>query len=173
MSVSMSKVVALVTAYNPEQSAVENVKKISRQVDLVVVLDNSQETHHQMFSSIENMEYFGGKGNRGLSAAFNDYLRHCSLTDEDFVIFFDQDSSLADDHISKLVQEYKRIESVYPSIGCLGPCYYNQSTESIVKPEGSVENMPHAYRVDRIITSSMIVRFKNLRSVSFWNEKSS
>ena len=101
-------IVAIITIYNPNENVVNNALTISDQVDELYLCDNSPEPHKDMFNQINNATYCFMGANLALSGAFNYVLKNNSIgwTDDDFVIFFDQDSYIEAGHINALISEY-------------------------------------------------------------------
>ena len=157
---------AIITAYHPSASAGLNAEAIAKQVDEVIVCDNSPQSNAALFEKVHYV-WFGE--NRGLSGAFNAVLKDPNIPwrDENMVIFFDQDSSVQEGHIANLVAEFKRIKG----IGCLGPVYFNTSSGLVERPKSRTPVTKDSYAVAGLITSSMLTTYGNLRKVGFWNEE--
>ena len=169
----MCKTVAIVTTYFPKDEVVQNIRKISAQVDVVFICDNSPDDNYDLFQEISNVKYLANRENLGLSRAFNKALKgndYISLNSDDFVIFFDQDSQIEKGHVLTLKDEYKEVEIKHPDLGCLGPVFCNINTGRKELPKSKTKLSETTYQVGTIITSSMLTRYKNLRLVNFWNE---
>ena len=168
----MSKIYALVTLYNPGDSEVANCRALARQVDAVVLCDNSNETHEVLFRNEKNVIYTTQKKNLGLGGAFNNVLKDSAYAwkDDDVIVFFDQDSKINDGYIELLYAEYCAIEREMPNLGCLGPVFFNTSNGRIERPHRKKNITEDTYSVSNIITSSLMTRYKNLKRVDFWNE---
>ena len=164
---------ALVTIYSPNKDVIENIKILSSQVDIVYLCDNSSSQNMPMFEEIKNCTYVFNGANLGLSQAFNRILKNekYRFSDDDFIIFFDQDSRISDSYIEELMAEYKTIEKQGIPIGCLGPVYYDSGSGKIEIPIKKKYISAHSFQVKSIITSSMLCRYKNLKFVNFWTEQ--
>lgn len=167
----MNKIYAFVTTYYPDKIVEKNIKKIAEQVYKTVVCDNSP--HNNLFIDQENIIYITNQKNLGLSKAFNKALEYIGteISKDDFVIFFDQDSAISAGYIQKLCNEYEKIENINPNIGCLGPVFFNTSNQKLESPKIKTKITDNSYVVKNIITSSMIMKYKNLKKTNFWNEK--
>lgn len=168
----MSKTVAIVSIYYPDRVNVQNVKLIAGQVDRVIVCDNSEQNNENLFCDISNLFYEGFNKNNGLSIAFNLILRDLKFKwdDNDFIIFFDQDSVLPDGHIKSLIDEYKSAEKLGLKIGCIGPVYYNTSNAREEIPRMKTWVSDSMMQVKSIITTSLLTKYINIKSIDFWNE---
>lgn len=169
----MGKVYSLITLYNPDESVVKKSKQIAAQVEKVFFCDNSNKNNSALFRSIENAAYMANMKNLGLSGAFNKILRDSRLVwqDDDIIIFFDQDSEITEGYIDKLICGFKLTEKKYKNLGCYGPVFFNTSNGTVEIPKIKKELLKGVYKVKNIITSSMVVRYKNLERIGFWNEK--
>ncbi len=164
---------ALITVYFPTDLVRDNIRKISEQVDVVYICDNSPESHENLFIDLPdniNYEWFGK--NLGLSLAFNSILKKQELfCDEDYVIFFDQDSSISDGHITALVKEYEKLEAKGFNLGCLAPFFFNTSNNTIESPRMKTPISENSFTVSSAITSSMLCKFKTIKDIGFWNDR--
>ena len=167
----MSGVISIVTWYNPAEENVSNAKLIALQSDSMIICDNSTQDNFSYTQGIKNCRYFANGENLGLSKAFNRVLQDPSLNwqDDDFIIFFDQDSKIPPFHIEKLMQEYEVISKDEP-IGCIGPVYFdvNEGKEQIPRMRECINNK--TFKCAGIITTSMLCKYKTLRMVGYWNE---
>jgi len=169
----MSKTHALVTLYNPSEKEFNNCRILSQQVDTVILCDNSQESHETVFQNEKNIIYITKNENLGLGAAFNVALKNDTYgwKDDDLIIFFDQDSQIGEDYIQALQDEYRKIETLIPNLGCLGPVFYNTSNGRTERPRQKKNISDETYEVSNTITSSLMMRYGNLKRIDFWNEK--
>ena len=91
--------------------------------------------------------------------------------DEDFVIFFDQDSSIKQGHISKLILEYNNLSENGYNVGSIGPLYYDRNVQIVRIPRRKIQINENSYIVPTNITSSLLCKYGILKDVDFWNEK--
>lgn len=169
----MSETHALVTLYNPSEKEFNNCRILSQQVDTVILCDNSQESHETVFQNEKNIIYITKNENLGLGAAFNVALKNDThgWKDDDLIIFFDQDSQIGEGYIQALQDEYRKIETLIPNLGCLGPVFYNTSNGRTERPRQKKNITDETYEVSNTITSSLMMRYGNLKRIDFWNEK--
>lgn len=163
---------AIITLYNPQKKNIENVLELAKQVDQVLVCDNSKMSNKTYFN-YSNIHYYSLKKNLGLSMAFNRVLKNKDIqwNDEDYIFFFDQDSTISKNHIKNMIDEYDSLLSSGYKIGCLGPIYFNNSSNTIEIPKLKISLNKYSYSVKSIITSSMLTTYKNLKEIDFWNEE--
>lgn len=169
----MVKIVALVTVYNPDKNVVENLQILSRQVEQVILCDNSMNDNAQMLGGVTKSIYTTQHKNLGLTGAFNSILKDPAYgwKDDDLIIFFDQDSQIGEGYIQALQDEYRKIETLIPNLGYLGPVFYNTSNGRTERPRQKKNITDETYEVSNTITSSLMMRYGNLKRIDFWNEK--
>lgn len=163
---------ALVTVFHFDESNVENIRKISEQVNAVFVCDNSSQNSSDIFKTISNCCYINMGGNKGLSQAFNLVLKDNNRlwNDDDFIIFFDQDSTIENNHVEMLIQEFLNLKKCGKRVGCIGPQYYNKSSKKIEVPKIRKKISEKTYQVQSIIASSMLCQYRTLAKIGFWND---
>lgn len=168
----MSRIIALVTLYNPKKNEIKNCEILSKQVDKLILCDNSEESHEEFFERDGNIIYTSQYKNQGISGAFNSVLKQPKFEwqNDDVIIFFDQDSRIDDNYINILYKEFCHIEKVIPNMGCLGPVFYNTSSEKVEEPKLRKKFSKDTFCVNNIITSSLMTRYSNLERIGFWNE---
>lgn len=165
---------AFVSLFNPSVKNIENICSVAKQVDRVFVCDNSSIDNTKMFEGCpETVIYFPNHKNLGLSKAFNKVLKadsYWNTEEENWIIFFDQDSIIKEGHIEKLIKEFRNIKKKGIAVGCLGPVYYDTSSRKVEIPKVRHQISRYSYIVSSIITSSMLTTYETLREINFWNE---
>ena len=164
-------VYALITLYNPDLNVYRNIIQISKQVDHVYLCDNSSERNVWNFES-NNITYLYNKGeNLGISLAYNKILTDevkYSFRMEDYILFFDQDTYVPNDHVNKLVCEYENI-CQNRKVGCLGPVFINEVTGQKELPRIKKYINDNTFLTKSVITSSMLTKYKVLKEIDFFN----
>lgn len=168
----MSRVISLITWYNPSKSSFDNMLRIVSQSDMVFICDNSADSHKYAISGIEKCCYIHHGENMGISLAFNTVLKDSCYgwQPDDFIIFFDQDSVIDKLHIQKLVQEYINISKQGISVGCIGPIYYDINEKKNKIPKNRKYINENSFICANIITSSMLCRYDTIEKIGFFNE---
>lgn len=169
-------IVALVSVYHPTDAMVSKIAAIAAQTDRTYICDNSSVSHDRLFAPLigEGRAVYVWFGeNLGLSRGFNRILKNGddSWNPEDYVLFFDQDSSVAPGHVEELVSCFAQLKHQNYPVGCIGPAYYNTSSGRVEIPRSKKEISHGIYAVSSIITSSMLTTYDVLEQVGFWNER--
>ena len=167
---------ALISVYHPSESAKQNIVAIASQVDQVYVCDNTPAPDRQLcaeLNTLDHVQYICFGQNLGLSRAFNQILKDPQIPwkGDDYVIFFDQDSLIAEHHIERMISIYESVRQNGHPIGCLGPVYYNTSSGMIEIPKSKKSLQDSTYCVSSLITSSLMSTYSALRDIGFWNER--
>ena len=169
----MARAIALMTLFNPQKNILKNIEGISSQVERIFLCDNSNCDNEEIFSAIGNATYVSTRKNLGISTAFNNVLRDKTFEwkNDDFIIFFDQDSKIKDGHVQKLEKEFSYLLEKGINVGCLGPVYFNRSNGSVELARCKKKVAENAYSVDSIITSSMLTTYGRLEKIDFFNDE--
>lgn len=165
-------ITALITLYNPNQQVASNIRTIITQVDRVILCDNSSKRFESDILKLSNVIYLYFGRNLALSGAFNQALMNSSFgwSDDEYILFFDQDSYVEKGHVEGLINEYNSLREKY-NIGCIGPLYYDRNADIIRIPKVKTQVNSNSYIVDSNITSSLLCQYGNLKKIGFWNEE--
>ena len=139
------------------------------------ICDNSPEKNSKIFEFAEfkgQIEYIWFGENLGLSQAFNSVLTADNgWNDDDYILFFDQDSHINEGHIESLISEFEMLLKGGFDVGCLGPVFFNTSNNTVEVPKIKTPLTEHSFKVSSVITSSMLCRYKDIKNIGFWNDK--
>lgn len=161
--------IALVTLYFPDDKVKGNIIQLSKYVDNVVLLDNTPNVENfSLFSEIKNTEYIAYKKNLGLSLAFNHYLK--TLTENCYIIFFDQDSFCPEGLVKQLKNDYQICCGKLNKKGIIGPAYFEENAGHLMVPNQKEEVSAGLYEVKSIITSGMFTELDVIKESGFWND---
>ncbi len=167
----MNRIIGLVTVYYPNKQEIEELQNIAKQVDLLLICNNTPD--EKIDVTFEKCQVLNFGENLGLSAAFNRAIAEASIKwkKDDYLIFFDQDSKIADEYIRTLLDEYEGIKKKCSNLALLGPVYRDVKNDTINLPNDrkTIEGTK-GYTVQSIITSSMITQYGILEKENFWNE---
>ena len=166
-------IIAIMTVYHPTPIHVRNARRIMEQVDWLFVFDNSPSDPAVLFADLERCSYFCHKENIGLSRAFNYVLKTFSkyIADDTAVLFFDQDTVIPENNISKLHGVFNELRKIGEPVGAIGPVYIDASDGKARFPKHGKWITKESMRVRTLITSSMLCQYGTLKEIGFWNEK--
>lgn len=167
----LENVCGLVTLFFPDLSVAVNMLKLQKQVSFIVLIDNTPNADNaELFKDLTNFLYIRNNVNLGLSAAFNKALNIEQVQNFDFIIFFDQDSSVQDNLVHTLLRDYDNLVKKSLKVGCIGPAYFELNANKLMLPRSKKLLCDGVYSVKSIITSSMLVKYSDIKQIGFWNE---
>lgn len=113
------KVLACVVTYDPDQGFKNRIKRIKRQVDKVLVVNNfdGRDMSSDSYELLEN----GNIG--GIAGALNKALDYALENDYGYLCLFDHDSDVPDGLVAALVKEAYQGQATI-----VGPIYINSAT---------------------------------------------
>jgi len=162
--ISKNKIFVFITLYNTYSFPL----CYQRQADIIYLLDNGKCVINKS-ELPDNYVYIKNETNLGLSSAFNKIIKTIELHDDDFLLFFDQDSIIPDGFVKNLIQSYEKYEHSH-NIGLIGANYKDENTGKVAFRHTKKKISEQVYSVPSLITSSMLTRYKYIKEVGFWNE---
>ena len=167
----LENVCGLVTLFSPDSSVAVNMLKLQKQVSFIVSIDNTPNADNaELFKDLTNFLYIRNNVNLGLPAAFNKALNIEQVQNFDFIIFFDQDSLVRDNLVNTLLRDYDNLVKKNLKVGCIGPGYFELNANKLMLPRSKKLLCDGVYSVKSIITSSMLVKYSDIKCIGFWNE---
>lgn len=176
-------VLAVIVSYNPEIILLKKlVSQLCDQLCKVVIIDNGSINSDDLKSlNLEyNVDIIFLKENLGIALAQNIGLRKAINSNFDYVIIFDQDSSINKTFISDLICTYTNLSVLDPNIATVGPTFIDTKTKKKslgVKYKGLsfFSVLPKfgelATKSDYIISSGSLINPKTLSHIGLMDEK--
>lgn len=170
------KIFALIVTFNPDiDSFGKNLAAITRQVDKVIIVDNSNDSLSQngLRDYLENKDdviLIQPKENLGIAYAQNIGFMHAIKNNADYVVTFDQDSSVEDGLIETLYEEYKHVkEQNNIKIACIGPSVINERNNTRYEKyfRNSVKINDSVFSVKSIISSGTLYDVDVFSAIGF------
>ncbi|GGF00157.1 dTDP-rhamnosyl transferase RfbF [Pseudoalteromonas gelatinilytica] len=150
---------SVIPIYNPDFSHVKTmVEEIEKAGIVPILFDNTPGGFS--FPEGKNKvqcKVLGDNSNQGLSVAFNLTLEYVREIDKEFegIIFFDQDSSVVAESLTRLVQDYKLLSDSGYKVGVLGAQATDGSgTEYQTHPAESITPLPENFYSTWFVISS-------------------
>ena len=173
---SSLKIFAVIVTYNPNiDSFIRNLSAILGQVDTIIIVDNSNEENCQVslknhVDNINNVILIQPNENLGIAYAQNIGFMQALKSNADFVITFDQDSSVDSDLIDGLYSEYINIKNNYNyKIACIGPSVINERNNARYEKyfKNSTQLNESVYSVKSIISSGSLYSMDVFSAIGF------
>lgn len=95
------QVAAIVTTFAPDDSLAGNLARVSRQVGLVVLVDDTGAEHEQRDYPIENLVVLRNPVNVGIARSLNLGIEHAAGLGFGWVLTLDDDTVVCDDYVSQ------------------------------------------------------------------------
>lgn len=180
----MNKLIsAIVVIYNPNFDQVEYfLKSILKQIDLLVLVDNSNTDSHlyQLHSFLmknKKIKYINMNGNKGLASAQNKGFEYLRKEKINTVFLFDQDSFVEENYCNSMIKLYSTIKDKTERILVLGPKFIDLKNNTVfnygnlkwIRTKPVNFSMEYA-EVDMVIASGSLIDIENLFKVGLMRE---
>ncbi len=171
----------VVISFNPE---IENLKNLVNQLLIyknisVYVVDNASSFNVDVGIQDERLKLIKLKENTGIAKAQNVGIDYAEKNNAEYIVFFDQDSTIPDNFINDLMFDYKQLEIQGLKIGAIGPRFmderFNFFYPSINYNNGKreridTENINKPTKSTLLISSGSLVSTSTLLNVGLMRE---
>lgn len=127
------RVVAVIAAFQPTLDLVVHCARLAPQVSRVLVVDDGSDSSADACLralSANNIEVHRLEDNLGIGAAINYGIQLAREFSPEFVVTFDQDSSIPEGFIEALVDTFDKVRKTGVQVGMVAPEYYSQTPQS-------------------------------------------
>ncbi|WP_116186102.1 rhamnosyltransferase [Pectobacterium aquaticum] len=123
-------ITGVIVTYNPEVDIFSQaIKTISNQLNQLVIMDNNSINIleiEEIVKNVKNVELLKLEKNIGLAAAQNVAIKYNKNNyDNNYVIFFDQDSVISDSFISELIDAENKLTLEGEKVAAVGPSFFD------------------------------------------------
>ena len=117
---------AVIITFNPVIANVTNLVKtlLSQNVKVVIVDNNSK--NRSEFDSFISTHIIFLEDNLGIAKAQNVGIDYAKNDNAEYIVFFDQDSTICDNFISDLMFDYRELENNGVKVGSIGPRFMDE-----------------------------------------------
>jgi rhamnosyltransferase len=161
------RVAGVVLAYHPDPDIVDNVRALLAQVDELFIVNNSPDESSREtlapVSSDARVTVLDQSGNVGVAAGFNAGMRAAMGRGADFVWIFDQDSTVTEGALGKLLAAYA---AAGESAGIIAPALRSHATGVVYRRETGEA----AREVDVLISSGSLFSRRLLETIGLHDE---
>lgn len=164
------KLLSVIILYHPNITAVQQlITELHAQGSDVVIVDNSPTSHQNALNSILTAqdEYHHFPQNIGLGAGHNIAIKRAFSENYEFLLIFDQDSSIPPGFINALLTTFKQV-SAHDKVAAVGPSYTDQRFKNTHRENIHVVSTPTAKRM--IISSGSLFSVTALKDVGLMDE---
>jgi rhamnosyltransferase len=149
-------ILGVIVTYNPDLNTLfDNVSRISSQVDKLVIFDNASINKDEMKGNekLNSADFMFSATNVGLGAAYNRVIE-MYRNNYDFLITFDQDTTIGPDLVSNLLTLFDD-----PNVAIVGPNFDSRQRNELAVSEVTV-----------LIQSSAVFRMKIFEEIGGFEE---
>ena len=170
---------AVIITFNPVIANVTNLVKtlLSQNVKVVIVDNNSK--NRSEFDSFISTHIIFLEDNLGIAKAQNVGIDYAKNDNAEYIVFFDQDSTICDNFISDLMFDYRELENNGVQVGSIGSRFMDERFSffypSINYNNGKrervdTENIIEPTKSTLLISSGSLVSISTLLSVGLMRE---
>lgn len=174
------KIYAVIITFNPN---VDNVFKLVESLLLqsvnVVVVDNNSNNKSDL-NSLMLAHTIMLDDNLGIAKAQNIGIDYAEKNNAEYIVFFDQDSSIPDNYINNLMFDYKQLKIQGLKIGAIGPRFIDDRhdfyyktislSKSGFRKKMDVSNITQPIHSSLLISSGSLISVETLKNVGLMRE---
>ena len=162
-----NKICGVVVLYNPILDVIDNIRSYVDQIELLFVVDNSDEKIDQKIldevNRMNNTVYISNGGNIGIAAALNIGVKKGIEKDFNYILTMDQDSNAPADMIKNMFFIVEKNGYKHKEIGIITPFFLDKSKQQI--PFHDIDEC------SEVITSGNLLNLESIQEVGgFWEE---
>ncbi len=163
---------AVMVTYHPDSAVFENIVKLAEQVSELVIVDNGSDQDFwerlaEQYPDIKFSKITNPK-NLGIATAFNLGARALLASKCDFVMTFDQDSTLPANYVDQMLEMYFEAKKVFGEIGVFGT-YYRDENSGIVFPNHFKSNSDFVM-LESTISSGNLIPAATFLKIGFFRD---
>jgi rhamnosyltransferase len=166
---------AVIVTFHPDSTINENIQALHKQTDEIIIIDNGSgkecKNILQKLSQQIGVTIIYNNENLGIAAALNIGIQKAKAHNHEWVITFDQDSTVT----PRMIEAMLKVYETYPEkekVASLSPRYMNRNTGVIWMSQLSRKfdnSLPYSL-VDVVITSGNLVKLSVFDQVGYFNE---
>lgn len=156
-SQKFNKIIAVVIWYNPTNIEANKVKLYMKDVDSIIVVDNSKNDNIALINGINNIYYLPQKDNLGIAKALNIGCEKAKELGADWVLTMDQDSTWNQHSVT----DYIKMAANYPKFDKV----------AIFSPFHDCDGHPQTHKTKGIYENKKVIMCSgNLLRISAWQQ---
>ena len=175
------KIFAIVITFNPSVNVINLINALKFQNVTPIVVDNGSKNFD--FSSIEGddqIHLISLNENLGVATAQNKGIQRAQELGAEYILFFDQDSTIPNNFVQDMMDDYQLISNQNIKVGALGPRFIDErynfyyKTISISKhglrTKHDVSNINEPFNSTLLISSGSLVSVETLKEVGLMRD---
>lgn len=127
-----SRVVAVISAYNPPRDLIQNCKQLQPQVREVIVVDDGSIDANWILNELETagVKVVRIGENLGIGHAMNVGFEIAQEFAPEFIVTFDQDSAVPQDFVEALIREHDRLSEGGLKLAMVAPEFFSTTRQT-------------------------------------------
>ncbi|MBR7718233.1 glycosyltransferase family 2 protein [Acinetobacter nosocomialis] len=176
------RIKAIIVTFNPKANVVNLINNLKRQNVTPIIVDNGSINFD--FKIIENdLDCYLIRlyENFGIATAQNKGIEKALELGTDYILFFDQDSTISDNFVNDILNDYSFLSRKNITIGALGPRFIDERNKFYYKSIGiskyglrtkyDVSNISEPFHSYLLISSGSLVSVDTLKNVGLMRDK--
>jgi rhamnosyltransferase len=171
-------VLAVIVTFNPKpEQLLGLIQAIEKSVNRILIIDNCSQTPLPTLIHSQKIDLIFNENNMGVGHAYNQAIARALNYEEEFIIFFDQDSEPDVYLIKHILGVYMEQITNGNKVAAIGPSYYenNSGHASVFKKRGwvrmvTIETNNTVIEVDHLISSGTMIYLNALKEIGIFEE---
>lgn len=162
-------ILAIIITYHPDSKVLNNLYVLERQIKNILVVDNGS-PDNEILEIESTFKVIKNNKNLGIAKALNIGIQYALENNFDWVITFDQDSTVSDNMIETMLNAYNNLDETYKQkVMSLVPIAIERKfvKETIISDVKNIETQELLVE----ITSGNLVKTEAFRKIGFFDEK--
>ncbi|UVA99434.1 glycosyltransferase family 2 protein [Acinetobacter lwoffii] len=172
---------SVIITFNPNINVINLINALNFQNVTPIIVDNGSKNFD--FSSVDDIQshLIRLKDNLGIATAQNRGIERAIELGADYIIFFDQDSTIPDNFVQDMIDDYQFISKQNIKIGALGPRFIDErynfyyKTISIskhgLKTKHDVSEIKVPFNSTLLISSGSFICVETLKQVGLMRDE--
>jgi len=162
-------VCAVVVTFHPQPPVLENLRRLTAQAGLVVVVDNGSPPDSMSVLNqaklLPNVCLLCNQSNLGIAAALNRGVKHAMASGYDWIATFDQDSTAEENLFEQLWEVYLQVQE-HDTVCLLSPVHQPFGNEL----GNGMKSAPEFVEITTAISSGSLIKSSVFSEVGFYDE---
>lgn len=175
------KIIAIIVTYNPSSNLLNLINSLRHQKVTPIIVDNGSKRFDFTTAEEDNQNYLIRLAdNLGIATAQNKGIERALELGAEYILFFDQDSTIPNNFVQDMMDDYQLISNQNIKVGALGPRFIDErynfyyKTISISKhglrTKHDVSNINEPFNSTLLISSGSLVSVETLKEVGLMRD---
>jgi rhamnosyltransferase len=169
---------AVIVTFNPNVSQLKKLIDTLSEIGVhICLVDNFSNGYKSSDLSNSGFHSINLKRNEGIALAQNIGIKHAIESKADYILFFDQDSSISNDYVEKIYTDYNALKMQSIKVGAIGPRFVDERFGFFYKTVNmdkngfreklDVSNITESTHSSLLISSGSLIAVSTLKDVGY------